>query len=244
MDLLKPPIPSQSRKLRHRGPKSTPVDPNQILDAAEEIFSQKGLQAASLRSIAQRVGCDPALIYYHFDSKEAMFLALLDRCLPPLAGDLERLGLPSHDAPTSLRIWEVLQIYRRHLGQHVGLREVVRGQMIRGAEGLQEKLAERIRATSGKVWNILRQGIEKGELRSDLPVELVAFFLIKLYLEILDIIPTMAPRVAGIPVDQALSSAERAWFELYWRGIAADPLAPLPPLPSTFPEASQNNAHA
>ncbi|MDE3246833.1 MAG: TetR family transcriptional regulator, partial [Acidobacteriota bacterium] len=52
------------------------------------------MAGASIRAIARAAGCDPALIYYHFESKEAMFLALLDRKMPPVARELELLADP------------------------------------------------------------------------------------------------------------------------------------------------------
>ena len=47
---------------KSRGPKPTKVDPDQLLDAAQAVFAEDGLRAASLRAIARRAGCDPALI--------------------------------------------------------------------------------------------------------------------------------------------------------------------------------------
>ena len=216
---------------RIRGPKPNRVEPDQILDAAGEIFSREGLKGASLRAIAQQAGCDPALIYYHFESKEAMFLALMDRCMPALQEELAVLADPADARHSVLRLWEVLRIYRRHLAHHAGLRAVVRGEIIRGAEGLQDHFAGRIKQTASQIWAILRQGIDRGEVRPGLPVELISFFLVRMFLEIHDWLPTFAPRVAGIPASIAVPLAERTWFELYWRGIAADPLAPLPQLP-------------
>ena len=57
------------------------------------------------------------------------------------------------------------------------------------------------------------------------------FFLARMHLEILDLLPTVLPRLMGLPHDQAVETGLRAWFDLYWRGVARDPLAPLPPLP-------------
>ena len=92
------PSPAPSRP---RGPKPTRMDADQLLNAAQEVFARDGLRAASLRAIARQAGCDPALIYYHFDSKEAMFTALLDRRIPPLVEELKQLADPSDDRHTA-----------------------------------------------------------------------------------------------------------------------------------------------
>ena len=55
-----------------------------ILDAAREIFAAEGLEGASLRAIATRAGYTPAALYFHFDSKEAIYAEVLRRTLASL----------------------------------------------------------------------------------------------------------------------------------------------------------------
>jgi AcrR family transcriptional regulator len=217
--------PSSSK---HRGPKGHKVTADQILEAAARVFAEEGLQAASLRAIAKEAGCDPALIYYHFDSKEDMFMALLDRCIPLLTSALVALAREEDARPTPYRLREFLVLYREHMGHHAGLRAIIRGELARGAEGLQGRIAAKTRANAQALWTLLRQGIARKEIRPDIPVELTGFFFIKLYLEILDVLPAVAPLMAGIPGDQAVAQAERAWLQTFWRGIALDPTLPLP----------------
>ena len=50
----------------------TPTE-KQILTAAAELFLEKGYRAASTTAIAKRAGCNQALIYYYFRSKENLF---------------------------------------------------------------------------------------------------------------------------------------------------------------------------
>lgn len=52
-----------------------------ILDAAEQLFSQHGYAATSLRAITSRAGVNLAAINYHFRSKEALLEAVLVRRL-------------------------------------------------------------------------------------------------------------------------------------------------------------------
>lgn len=53
----------------------------QILNAAAEIFSQKGFHAASMRDIAQAVRLQKPSLYHHVSSKQEILLALLDQGL-------------------------------------------------------------------------------------------------------------------------------------------------------------------
>jgi AcrR family transcriptional regulator len=49
-----------------------------ILEVARELFTEQGYDGTSLREIADRLGFTKAALYYHFQSKEEILLALLE----------------------------------------------------------------------------------------------------------------------------------------------------------------------
>lgn len=49
-----------------------------IADAAKALFVQKGYNATSIDDMVKATGCSAGNIYYHFKSKEALFLHLVD----------------------------------------------------------------------------------------------------------------------------------------------------------------------
>ncbi len=51
----------------------------QILDAAEYLFSRNGLHGVTLRDVAQRVGVHTTLLHYYFDDKRNLFEAVFAR---------------------------------------------------------------------------------------------------------------------------------------------------------------------
>src|SRR5207253_11303107 len=55
----------------------------QILDAAMHVMAEHGFSGASIKRIAQRAGLkSPALIYWYFRDKQALFDAVLQRMAP------------------------------------------------------------------------------------------------------------------------------------------------------------------
>ena len=50
----------------------------QLLDAANEVFTTHGYHAAAMDEIAAAAGISKPVLYQHFDSKLALYLALLD----------------------------------------------------------------------------------------------------------------------------------------------------------------------
>src|ERR1700758_1239560 len=55
-----------------------------ILDAARKVFEAEGLEGASLRAIAAAAGYTPAALYFHFESKEAIYAEVLRSSLSNL----------------------------------------------------------------------------------------------------------------------------------------------------------------
>src|SRR5215471_21847764 len=54
-----------------------------ILTAAEELFSNNGFNAVSVRDIAQAAGANPGSVTYHFKTKDGLLLEIYQRhCVP------------------------------------------------------------------------------------------------------------------------------------------------------------------
>ena len=67
-----------------------------ILTAALEMFSQKGYEGTNIRELAASLGLVKSGLYKHFESKEALWNALLDRMIAYYG---ERFGSPAHLPP-------------------------------------------------------------------------------------------------------------------------------------------------
>lgn len=52
---------------------------NEILDAADELFAQKGFDGTSTNDILEKVGIARGTLYYHFKSKEEILDSLIER---------------------------------------------------------------------------------------------------------------------------------------------------------------------
>ena len=59
-----------------------------LLAAAEDVFGRRGFQAASVDEVAEAAGFTKGAVYAHFESKEDLFLAMLDE---RFAGRIEEI---------------------------------------------------------------------------------------------------------------------------------------------------------
>ena len=80
-----------------------------ILEAARTVFDEKGLQGASLRTIAKAAGCTTGAIYPYFSGKEEIYAEILRRSLV----SLHEYICPAPDAvgPARQRFLRFIEFY-------------------------------------------------------------------------------------------------------------------------------------
>jgi AcrR family transcriptional regulator len=85
---------SRPAKSNSSDPQSATISTRErILDAAESLFASRGFEGAAMRDIAAGANLNPASLYNHFSSKQALFEAVLERGLRPLFVVLDTLEL-------------------------------------------------------------------------------------------------------------------------------------------------------
>ena len=64
---------------------------DQIIDAASEVFTEKGFQKARMDDIAEKSGLSKGALYWYFKSKDDIVIGIFDRIFSREARDLETL---------------------------------------------------------------------------------------------------------------------------------------------------------
>src|SRR5512134_912211 len=94
-----------------------------ILEAAAQIFRQKGFHGASMSDIAKAVNLQKASLYHHVSSKQEILLEILDRALQLL---LERIsGIANQNIPTDKKLRLMIHEYMQILAENVDLATVL-----------------------------------------------------------------------------------------------------------------------
>lgn len=75
---------------------------DRILDIAAARFAQNGYSATSIAEICEHAGVSKGAFYYHFASKQAIFLALLDRWMNELESAFGNATQGPEPMPTKL----------------------------------------------------------------------------------------------------------------------------------------------
>lgn len=88
---------------------------DRILDAAEELFAERGFSETSLRMITSKANVNLAAVNYHFGSKNALIQSVFARFLTPFSQTLEtafdELEARCKDAPPTLEqtLWALTE---------------------------------------------------------------------------------------------------------------------------------------
>jgi len=84
-----------------------------LLDAAQKLFVERGIDATSLRSITTEAGANLASVNYHFGSKDALTQAVFARHLKPLNQERIQLlnALEQKSGQTPLPLEAILEAF-------------------------------------------------------------------------------------------------------------------------------------
>jgi len=149
-----------------------------ILQAAEELFLERGFYETSIDDIAARVGIAKGTVYLHFPSKEELVLALFDKGRQSFLTCLDEILASEKSPPDKLRA--VLdQVYSGMLGKHFQLITSVfqnpefRSRLAGGRHGDKHGPDSRWQTLSEGVSRVLDEGKASGDFDPSLPTPIM-----------------------------------------------------------------------
>jgi AcrR family transcriptional regulator len=146
-----------------------------IVQAAAQIFRQKGYHATSMQDIADAVHLQKASLYHHIESKQEILLEILDAALDRLTADIS--AVVESDLSPTVKLRLALKAYTLRLNEDRDLASV----LLLEYRGLDPKLRARHIARRDRIdllWRrLVKEGIDAGEFRRVDPV-LTSFALL------------------------------------------------------------------
>lgn len=94
-----------------------------ILEAAAQVFRQKGFHGASMNDIAEAVNLQKASLYHHVSSKQEILFELLDRALELLLDRIAPIAVQA--IPADERLRQMIREYLRILAENTDLSAVL-----------------------------------------------------------------------------------------------------------------------
>jgi AcrR family transcriptional regulator len=149
---------------------SVPSTRDRILDAAEGLFATRGFSGTAMRDIAARVGLNPASLYNHFSSKQALYEAVLERGLGPLFDAL------AHADWTEAGFDAAAETLIGRLARRPEIPRLIVHEVLAGGERLTRLAENRLRPLYSRALSSFRESGPPGNWREvELPYLLMAF---------------------------------------------------------------------
>lgn len=143
----------------------------EILNAAQRVFFEKGLQAATMDEIAEAAELSKGTLYLYHKSKEDLYLGVMIRGMDILYNMF--LEVTSTNEPTVVKIKHVGDAYYRYFKEHRNFfRMFYFFQNPLFHTQVSEEMMTHCESGNQKIWklvtSLIQQGIDEGSIRSDL----------------------------------------------------------------------------
>lgn len=138
----------------------------EIADAALKIIGERGIAALTTASLALELGVSSGAPFRHFESRDEILVAAVQRVADMVANTYPK------DALLPLERLQALFLARVHtVGQRVGVARFIFSEQFALAlpPAAAERMLDLVRGTRAFVLQALEEGIERGEIRKDLP---------------------------------------------------------------------------
>lgn len=143
---------------------------DKILFGAEEVFARFGLRGATTAMIAERAGVSKPHIYYYFPSKEALYVAVLERTLSLWHG-----AIPAATPGVSPQ-----QFLRRYIRakldfskQHPRLSRIFANESLNGALIVRAQIKSEMASALGTLVSLLKEWRAARRIKAVDPTHLV-----------------------------------------------------------------------
>ncbi len=188
----------------------------EILAVAEQLFADRGFDGVSMQQIAEGAEVSKANIYHHFQSKEALYLAVLKHAfedMKVLLNDLQQGDELSVDQLARFSAEHLRDLHAKSTVTRLILRELLDGDGSRGRLLAEQVFAEYFELLR----NLLVQCQSRGEVRQDVDVDHMAAALVGLNVFLFQAWPAMKHLPDAAFDDQQTSGAKM--FALLYRGL-------------------------
>ena len=178
---------------------------DQILDALQNLMESRNIQSISVSEIAQTAGMGKGSIYYYFPSKDAILDALIERNYEKPLETAKTLAGQTEISPFT-RMAMIFQACRSSSTEFLRQEEPVSLTSAQEHAFIHQKyMAHLISELKPVLTEIIRQGIDSGEIHFDRPAALAEIVLI----------------VLTVKLDNTLVPSTREEIEEVMRGLVS-----------------------
>lgn len=134
-----------------------------ILEVAEREFATEGFAGAHLQKIAEQVGVRKTALYYYFESKAALYTAVLEAMLETFDAALGE-ALAGDDAPEK-RLERLVAGFHRMLAENPSYAQILIRIFVDRPGVDASRIIPIVERVIGRVFRFYREGVDAGAFR-------------------------------------------------------------------------------
>lgn len=152
---------------------NTLVRQRQIISAARKLIAKYGSEHVTVRRMAKEIGVSEGAIYRHFKSKRDVLSFLVDDIEDNLIADIENNYSAGLSALETLE--RIIMSHISSIEQRKGVSFQVIAEIVSlGDKKLNKKIYDVINKYTGRIKDILTEGVKAGVIRPDIDPEATA----------------------------------------------------------------------
>ena len=152
---------------------------NDILAAAEALFSEHGYAAVSMAQVAQASGISKSNIYHHFSSKDDLYTSVLRHACQDTLKQVQQLSASQGDSIEQLRHFSIHHF--QHLHQKSRITKLILRELLDGGHEHSRLLAQQVfHEVSLQLKSLIQKGQEQHYIRNDMDAHHIAASMVAL----------------------------------------------------------------
>jgi AcrR family transcriptional regulator len=143
-----------------------------LMEAARAEFSEKGIECATTRGIAERAACNEVTLFRHFESKQKLLAAVVQETSDEFRQLCDTPGAMTGNLRDDLM--RFAEVYNRSLERCEGMARAMIGEGSRHPRLAKELIGDVLDPFHESLARYLERQIKAGKVRHDLPAEAFA----------------------------------------------------------------------
>jgi len=178
----------------------------ELIDTAERLFMTKGYDQTAISDIVREVTVSQGAFYYYFESKEDVFVAVLEKNMALLEKDLREIS-DEGDQDEAVKLNAMLNRFISHIASGKKIMGLVQ-------HGKSATLHQKLRKTqpfaeiAPVVAEVISKGVEMGRFNVDYPLEISYILLMLLASAVV-----MLPKAMGMGFQNNFENQSEAYSQ-------------------------------
>jgi AcrR family transcriptional regulator len=182
-----------------------------ILDAAEKLFLEKGFTPTTMNDIGDAAEFGRATLYHYFASKEAIYVAILERAMDILIQETRNSVKSAECAGVKIeKLKDALVSFARYRQNFFHLYFITRSEVMPYLNrDLAKRLEKKTKEFEGIFHRIYQKGVKEGELRPGDPLAMGDIF----FAQIIGLMLLNSTEILEPPLAENVNQATKFFLE-------------------------------